>query len=389
LLLSQQPSVWSNAFTSTATENEEGIPHSYTALGMAPFVVANGLLNLGIEPRLLLFGFLALLAIAVLVPAIWASARLPATLREGAGILLPIALIGVLTQPFLMTLDRGNSVGFAVPFLLLFALFLNRNPQWVAPVAVVLAAGVRPQFAALALGFLAFGRWWAFLWSLVAVLVTNVLAFAFWPGGWGSNLQAWFTNVTQYQSSSPLTNNFPANLSTAHAMTVPARWLERLPEPLATMGRSLSDSIVAQPAWPGILLAIVSIAVFILARTTIPRLVVVVTVLALPTLVPSLSYGYYSLFALVIAAIVITGRDGFAEAPNGLSAFGIYQWMVLITVALTLIPLPFVLAEGESSAILQNIGLLWTAVVGYGLVIALVQHFRSRSVNPSKEVSVH
>jgi hypothetical protein len=281
-----------------------------------------------------------------------------------------------------MLLDRGNAVGFAVPLLMVFALFVNRSPLWVAPVAVVLAAGVRPQFAALALGFLAFGRYWSFLWSMLGVVVTNVLAFAFWPGGWGSNLRAWFENATAYQSSSPLTNNFPPNLSSAHALTVPARWLERLPDPVAGIGRSITDSILAQPAWPGIVLAVASIAVFFIARSTIPRLVVVVTVLALPTLVPSVSYGYYSLFALVIAALIITGRDGFDVVPDGDRGFRAYQWGVLVTVGFTLIPLPFTLAAGESSAILQNIGLLWSLVVIFGLVITLFAHFGTQWREP-------
>jgi hypothetical protein len=368
LLLSQQESVWRNEYTN---------PHSYTGLGMIPYAIADAALSITGAPRVVLAGWLAVLAACLLVPALWVGARASPGDRNLSSFLLPIALIGVATQPFLMTMDRGNTVGYAVPWLLLFVLFLNRSPMWVAPLAVIGAAAVRPQFALIAIAFLAFAHYRRFMMSVVGVLITNVLAFALWPGGFITNITAWLDNAANYQRDSPVADNFPTNLSVAHAVTIPSRVLERLPGPLAEIGRALTDSIETQPAWPGALLLLVTLTTFVFLRRRLPDMIVIPIALALPALVPAVSYGYYTVFVLVVAAL-IWGPTKLLEPTGPTTALSTgYRWAVLTATAFTLMPLPFVFAEGEHSAVMQNIGLLWSVVVVLGLVVAVVDRSRT------------
>jgi len=363
LLLSQQESVWQNEYPN---------PHSYTGLGMIPYAIADAAITITGAPRLVLFGWLLVLGVCLLIPALWVGARASPGDGSWTRWLLPLALIGVVTQPFLMTMDRGNTVGHAVPWLLVFVLFLNRNPMWVAPLAVIGAAAVRPQFALIAIAFLAFAQYRRFIVSAVGVVASNLLAFAFWPGGFVANLTGWLENASNYQRDSPVADNFPTNLSFAHAVTIPSRVLERLPGPLAEIGRAITSSIESQPAWPGALLLLATLITFVVLRRRLPLLIVVPVSLALPALVPAVSYAYYGVFALVVAAL-IWGPMRLLETPGKPRALSTgYRWLVLTVTALTLMPLPFIFAEGEHSAVMQNVGLLWSVVVLSGLVGAFV-----------------
>ena len=157
-------------------------------------------------------------AVSLLIPALWVSRRRPLTDR-----LLIISLIGVATFPFLATLDRGNNLAFAVPFLWLFAIALQKNRFGWAIAAVVIGSQIKPQIGLLVLGFLVVRRYRDFLVATVASLGLFLASFAiFWvlPGGL-SPLQEFkdFILYTRfYDQYIPLTDTYPLNVSFVHLL---------------------------------------------------------------------------------------------------------------------------------------------------------------------------
>lgn len=152
-----EPNLWSNYYSPT---------------GFIPHFISNELKNLiGHKPTLLIY--LTLLLFSLLTPAIYVYRR-----NESNGqSLLPFLLIGVTSVPVIFTLDRGNSVGFVVPWLLIFATRLQKNPDWVVAASIIASAAIRPQFALLAIGLIAFGQIKQVVYSVLGSIAINLLPF--------------------------------------------------------------------------------------------------------------------------------------------------------------------------------------------------------------------
>ena len=89
--------------------------------------------------------------------------------------------LGVAAIPVWTAIDRGNSVGFAVPIALVFLVALCRRRWRLAAIMVVLAALVKPQFVVLAVALFAARQWrWGGL-TVAGAAVTNLAAYLLWP----------------------------------------------------------------------------------------------------------------------------------------------------------------------------------------------------------------
>ena len=89
--------------------------NNYPAAGMLPQMLFGVLGKWLGAPRLGLLGYQLALTIACFTPAVWAARG-----ARGLERLVVFVACGVAAIPAWMTIDRGNSVGFVVPILLVF-----------------------------------------------------------------------------------------------------------------------------------------------------------------------------------------------------------------------------------------------------------------------------
>lgn len=350
---------WNNAY---------GVPIAYTATGMLPFVLGALAAKTAVGGFPLLVGFLVVTGVAALTPALltaWGR-------RSWTDRLLVVLLIGVATTPLLTTVDRGSGAAWAVPFLVMFVVWLKRDPWWVAPAGLVAAAAVRPQFLFAGVALLAVRRFRDLALALAAGVTMLLIGFAMWPGGFRENLDAWWRNTGLHEGVRNGDGVSPPSLSFSRVVVA----IED------ALGRGADGLAASNATVPGIVLVVVVAAVFIWRGPDIPYPVMVVTALALTALVPPLTFAYYGIFVPVIAALIIGGfrvptgrrsRDRVAPMlDQPCPPPRRWRWwslLVLAATALTLAPIPVAAAFERRSWILENVGVLWALVVISGLLL--------------------
>ena len=327
----------------------------YTPSGLLPNLIVSPFESL-FDLRISLFVFLLLLAFALTTPAIYLATRTNRPERSAG----KFVFLTVLSQPFIFAIDRGSSTGFAMPFVMLYAVKLNRKPNWYATLAIAGAAAIRPQFALLAIGLLAFGQIKHFLASVLTTLSMIFIPFIFWPGNQRANLGTWFHNITSYSSGvkTDVAAKYPVNLS-----------IRSVADHLVIF---LKDSILGwfQNNYVFISLidfAAITCALFACRKTNAKSLVLIVS-LSLPCLMPETSFGYYSMFTLVLASLIFSDANFFSSTAdrNAIRISGpnaIHQWLIISAVAIALAPIPFVFEVGRNSISLEFFGVIWSFVL--------------------------
>ena len=100
---------------------------AYTPSALIPNLIAKQIQEIfGIEVSL--YTFLLVLSLCLAVPAIHAFRRITGQNSKVTALLV----LTVFAQPFITTFDRGNSVGFVVPFLMIFAAGYFYDKNWIA-----------------------------------------------------------------------------------------------------------------------------------------------------------------------------------------------------------------------------------------------------------------
>jgi hypothetical protein len=354
-------------------------PIPYPAIGMVPYAIA-GLLqktSLGSDGALAMY--LIAMCLMMITPAVYVARRF----RSWSGRTVTILVLGAAATPLLIIFDRGGDVGFVVPFLLAFALFLDRSPRWVAPTAVIVAAAIRPQYVLLAIAFIAVRRWWSLLASAGGAVAVTLLGFLLWPGSRLANLRQWIEAVVQPhpEIGDPVGGPGPPpassgpNLSLTRVVARVSGWLGGGEDAL---GWLRDHSLL-----PGLLLTILVVAVFLWRGRSVPRAAVVVTVMALPALVPALSFAYYLAFVPPLAAVIIAqpavpwlgrpepeGRGLFANAFGTRMRWQIWAGFVLVAIVASMAPLALPVGDGGFAVVLSYTGMLWSIVVIWAAVNA-------------------
>jgi hypothetical protein len=353
----------------------------YTATAMFPHLFFRAIEWTGAGQRGSMWVYLAFLGIALLIPALWVVANRARADRDWT----PVLLIGVAAGPFLTMMDRGNSAGFAVPFILLFALFVRQRPDWVAVVAVIGAASVRPQFILLALALLAFGRIRSAVVAVAVWLAISVAAFAVFPGGFAHNIRTWWGDLAQFQSQTDVAADLYTNLSASHALTVVGGWLQSAPGPLEEFGSWLTTWAVNNPNVPGAVLIVAALVTMLAAPSRRVAPFALVVALVLPVLTQSISFSYYLVVALPLAALVLgpavpglltTGqRDAslpglFSRLRDAALAVRAWAWGVLVALGLSIVPIFITGDITRQSTVKGYTGLIWLAIVIATLVLA-------------------
>jgi hypothetical protein len=272
----------------------------YPAAGMLPNLLF-GRIGFALNaPRVGLILFLLLLAVAVMVPAWWASKDKTISIR-----LITIALFGIVSIPALMTLDRGSSVGLVTPALLAFLIGLRTHNHRLTVVSIMLASLVRPQYFLLVAALAIQRKWKHFFATLALVVATNLVAYLFWPSRLPGTIVESIFKALPFGGCYSLANPYPANVSFARGLyELELLFRTVLGLPLAESWTNDASRFIG----PSIFVAL-TIALFIL-RKTIPAHIVGVLILAATSLFPATIWSYYLVFAIPVAAIALRDPSG-------------------------------------------------------------------------------
>jgi hypothetical protein len=249
-------------------------------------------------PWLGLFGYLLALTIAVFTPAVWAARG-----ARGLERVVVFVALGAAAIPAWVVIDRANSAGFLAPIALAFLVALRRRRWGLVAIMVVLATLLKPQFAVLAVALFAARQWRLGGIALGGVVISNLAAYLLWWRDFPETIRQSIHNVLNYVSSfSTLVGMYNVSFGKAVLFIPDEITLKKLgyvPDGFLAGPRSLIGGVV--------LVAVVG-GVLALGRRIQP---VMVGIALLPTasLFPALTYHYYLVFVLPIAALVARDPD--------------------------------------------------------------------------------
>jgi hypothetical protein len=318
LVNDENPWVFGNSFTPTAM-----FPHIVSLIAKASFI----------GPEFTLYAYLILGIIAISLPIYFALHSVSTFLR------IPSALsLSVLSTAGLNSLDRGTSAIFATPFIYLAAReFINKNPRNVL-IWVLLASFIRPQFILLSLFLLALPAIKHFLMSLGIFLGSIILGFALWPGDRKLHLQSWLTMISGYDQYAPSESNWPINISAGKSFSrIIEFFLNKYPNNISLA--EIFNWTLVNFKQIGVALALTVIVIAGIFGRKISKSIVIFLVVSAPALIPGVSWAYYLLFFLPIAALLITlprSHIGLLDQDNQLNVFS--KGHILFTTAVVLAP---------------------------------------------------
>ena len=358
----------------------------YPPLAQLPHVISALWAQSFLGRTVAFYMYMAALALAVLTPALWVAWGW----RRSAFALVPLLLLGVASVPVFSTLDRANSAGFVIPFLLAFGVFLGREPRWVAPAAAVAAGFIRPQLILIALGLLAVREWRRAVAAVAVFAVGTTASFALMPAGFTASARAWLNNISGLSSLnfSSVTSDSPANISLARSSTALTGWMSDAPGAVGAAGAWLQTAIIEQPLLPAAVLVITTAIVFIVGAGRIPLSVAISCPFVLGACASGVTPIYYLGFALVLGALIIGQRlplePGLLDDGRPSWMARIWGWLLIAAITLSLAPLVLVgdTPPGSplmrNSIILENVGRLWLLIVVAGLAWATARLIRDR-----------
>ena len=321
----------------------------YPALGWAPTILALRFGELVGNPTAGRNLFLAVLACSLLTPAIWAargsvSRRAPVT----------FLLIGLASAPFLIVVDRGNSVGLLVAPLLGLAISYATGNVRRMMIFIVICSLLKPQMILLVLLFLVYKKY-RYLLATCAISAGITLAgFATFPSSFPQNIEGWLTALTKFSSYQTIDLLYPYNLGFGRTLLTISDFLQLR----AILGESArADLAVWLQAHNSLLVIalLVTVASAIMLRKPGSNLIFpLVAVISIAVMAPGVAFSYYVALFLVPAAMVLRDpKDGLAKLSSrerwvgildgpdssGRRAGPFAKWALVVGLALLLAPL--------------------------------------------------
>ena len=323
--VAMSPNPWEPIWLPLASQAYNPLRIEYPAAGLVPQLLLGTLGKWFGTPQLGLVVALTILTVALLAPAVWAARG-----ARGLERIVVFLACGVAAVPAWVAIDRGNLVGLVAPMALVFLVALCRRRWGLVAVGVVLAALVKPQFAILVVVLFAARRWRLGSATVAGVIVTNLAAYLLWPQHFPGTIVQSIHNAVGYTSSGPISGW--SNVSFGNGLFFVAQraiW--------ALTGHDLPDGLInrAESVVGFAILVVVVVCIVALGRRIDPIWAGVV-LLTTASLFPPLSYSYYLVFALPIAALVVRDPDGAAGSGifDRVAAVGDHRRAVGVCVSL-------------------------------------------------------
>jgi hypothetical protein len=266
-----------------------------------------------------------------------------------------------------MTIDRGNSVGFILPFLMMFTVGIFYGNNLFAVIGILGAFSFRPQFALLGLILVVCRLYKHAFVTIFSGATIFFGSFLFIPLSYSDSLNSWLENLKMFSRKYDHGGPFPVNLSAK-----------------TSFGGIFEGSNYFLIS--GVLLFLV-LLVFSVFHTTDQKGRMLIAILTLPCLVPSLSFGYYSIFVLVIAAMIFTEPEflepttttgNSSNSRRQIKTRVAYNYLLITVVAISLAPIPFVREVGRNSIALESFSTLWTIVLIATLAQQIVEYYNAK-----------
>jgi hypothetical protein len=370
---------------------ESGNPYSisestlYPPASLVPFMVFKLLTDLTGIPWLGLAAYLLFMT-GMISYSVWVATRRQLFEQR---VLIFSALV-LLSPAVLITLDRGNNVGFLIPTLVwLFASIRNqKSSQTVFSLALLCL--IKPHYGVLALVFILAGRWKEGSKALALGITLNILPFLFfWPREFPNNILFWVTTLMRYQENGSVTGFWPQNMSFSQAIYLLFYSLH-----VATDGQlqpTLSFIASSQGFW-GFLVLILTIALIYKFRKKLTLTQVSIIVVSAITMTSAITYAYYTVVAIPFLLILHKESKISLEVNNRVSLYEIQDminkkvnftlWLASI---LTLVQFPVLIAQDSEYTLttLPFIGGVWITCYVYIFVVLL--RSRDKSHTPQKK----
>jgi hypothetical protein len=263
----------------------------YSAAALVPFMFfkwlteITGILWLGLAAYLLTLGTL-------ISYSVWFATRGQSFERR----LIFFSTLVLLSPAVLVTLDRGNSVGFLIPTLIwLFSSIQNqRSSQTI--ISLTLLSLIKPQYGVVALAIILSGRVKVGSKALGLGLTLNLLPFlVFWPREFPNNVFVWANSLFRYQELGSVTGLWPQNISFSQSIYLLFYSLD-----LATGGQlqpALSLIESRQGLWGPLVLLLVLALIFAF-RKKLSITQISILVVSAVSMTSAISYYYYIVIAI-------------------------------------------------------------------------------------------
>jgi hypothetical protein len=298
ILLGIEPDPWSGPF------------NPYPAAAFAPFVIAQTIGSLTGLTQAGLFIYLFAMAGSICW-SVWLGTK---NLESGSRILLFSALT-FFSPPVIMALDRGNSVGFAVPLLVWFFLSLKNHKKLQSIFAVAILTVIKPHFILLVLFFIIRGGFKSAVGVIgLSGLINIIPFFLIGPQAFPANVMLWFTRTLSYQDYSSVTLQWPQNMSFSQGLYSTVYVISRVAD--ANLDGSLSF-IAANQGEFGLIVLGATVLGLALFRSSISDTHLGIVLVSLVAMTSGTSFYYYGVFAApALLALMATRRSSSPPVTN-------------------------------------------------------------------------
>jgi hypothetical protein len=384
------PVIWLNNY------RWSGEPQAHPASSMFPFHIANELGSVIGDARAGLLVYLIAMVSLISLSTWLATRGLPFEKR-----LILFTSLTLLSPPLVSAIDRGNSIGFLVPLMVLFFWALGTNKSNIGVLAVILMSLIKPHFTLVLYLYLIKGRVKTFLIGVVSLAVLHTLAFIVLDTqGFPRNILYWFSALNSHQDPSPLSRMWPQNISFSQGMYSLVYSLDRL---FKTDAKPVLEYIEINKYQIGPMILIFAVILISVFRNRLSDRQTAIILISTVSMVSAVSWYYYAIFAipslLALAnpkyrQIISKSRRSTKSQPSVSSNIDVVLWMALI---LTLIQIPlFGVPRGEPNfypdlaiAVTSStmIGIVWVSalvwIFGYLFKEAITPIVSGKKTSPS------
>jgi hypothetical protein len=210
-----------------------------------------------------------------------------------------VTLLGLTSLPLLITLDRGNSIGFVIGPLSLAVLALTKGQHVKFSFFVIVSALIKPQMVLFFLLLLAVRKYKLFIKTSSIFISIFILSFGLFPGQLLSNLKSWFSTVFNYLAYADLTQFIPLNLSVDRSLLT----IFEMTNSNLSMNTNQQVETIGRICSLLMLFVVLFLVYRISAFEGIPGLVMLISILVITF--TGTSFSYYSSLLLIPISLML------------------------------------------------------------------------------------
>jgi hypothetical protein len=312
-------------------------------------------------PRSATIAYLFLLTVALSVPIIWVffSSKIP--------LYKCLIVCGPFTLPGLTILDRGNNFGFAIPFLLAFAIFFLQGNEDKAIFFLIVSSIFKPHLLVLLVVFLINRKIWYFVRGTCFGLTLHLAASLVYQPNPLKAIQTHFNQLVSYGTYVPLDRLDVSNISIAKGFHT-----------LVSVGigpKEWMSQIQKFPTQIGII--VLCVATFLIWKNHeyISKTEQLTILLPLSVMFPGVTFAPYLGFVLIVAAIQLKNTAAFIDNSHikelvQLDRYVDFSLIVAISLSLCSITLPFSSGDVGIFSTISFVPLVWIHFIVLSLLRA-------------------